>query len=265
MKRLPLKQALQRMKINLNLKPGFSLIELLVAMAIISLVMYSGFKSIAMLEQRSGAAQKRVIWHEKAELIFNSFYALYHSSIVNTALIEKLNTNPQAYVTGANIDIVVDNTLASATGDAASSPKKLFLHNVKTDSPPSLKYRVINISGNCFFKTGSAYVYGIDCINAGAAAALNTEMNAIFNTHGILEMNIAMLDGRICKVVSYNGNWTLSPNSQCPSSIPSPLPSASASPTTHFMPPRIIVFGSDASSLNLKYARSVLENLGSPR
>ncbi|MSQ80938.1 MAG: prepilin-type N-terminal cleavage/methylation domain-containing protein, partial [Candidatus Methylopumilus sp.] len=78
MKRLPLKQALQRMKINLNLKPGFSLIELLVAMAIISLVMYSGFKSIAMLEQRSGAAQKRVIWHEKAELIFNSFYALYH-------------------------------------------------------------------------------------------------------------------------------------------------------------------------------------------
>ena len=222
-----------------------------------------------MLEQRSGAAQKRVIWHEKAELIFNSFYALYHSSIVNTALIEKLNTNPQAYVTGANIDIVVDNTLASATGDAASSPKKLFLHNVKTDSPPSLKYRVINISGNCFFKTGSAYVYGIDCINAGAAAALNTEMNAIFNTHGILEMNIAMLDGRICKVVSYNananGNWTLSPNSQCPSSIPSTLPSPSDSPTIYFMPPRIIVFGSDASSLNLKYARSVLENLGSPR
>ena len=263
MKRLPLKQALQRMKINLNLKPGFSLIELLVAMAIISLVMYSGFKSIAMLEQRSGAAQKRVIWHEKAELMFNSFYALYHSSVANAALIEKLNT--QAYVTGVNIDIEVDNTLASATGDNAS--KKLLLHNVKTDSPPSLKYRVINISGNCFFKTGSAYIYGIDCTNAGAAAALNTEMNAIFNTHGILEMNIAMLDGRICKVVSYNanGNWTLSPNSQCPSSIPSPLPSASASPTTYFMPPRIIVFGSDISSLNLKYARSVLENLGSPR
>jgi len=265
MKRLPLKQALQRMKINLNLKPGFSLIELLVAMAIISLVMYSGFKSIAMLEQRSGAAQKRVIWHEKAELIFNSFYALYHSSIANAALIEKLNTNPQAYVTAANIDIVVDNTLASATGDNAS--KKLLLHNVKMDSPPSLKYRVINISGNCFFKSGSAYIYGIDCTDAGAAVALNAEMNAIFNTHGILEMNIAMLDGRICKVVSYNanGNWTLSPNSQCPSSIPSPLPSASASPTTYFMPPRIIVFGSDISSLNLKYARSVLENLGSPR
>ena len=263
MKRLPLKQALQRMKINLNLKPGFSLIELLVAMAIISLVMYSGFKSIAMLEQRSGAAQKRVIWHEKAELIFNSFYALYHSSTANVALIEKLNT--QAYVTGDNIDIVVDNTLASATGDNAG--KKLLLHNVKTDSPPSLKYRVINISGNCFFKTGSAYVYGIDCINAGAAAALNTEMNAIFNTHGILEMNIAMLDGRVCKVISYNadGNWTLSPNSQCPSSIPSTLPSPSDSPTIYFMPPRIIVFGSDISSLNLKYARSVLENLGSPR
>lgn len=254
------------MKINLNLKPGFSLIELLVAMAIISLVMYSGFKSIAMLEQRSGAAQKRVIWHEKAELIFNSFYALYHSSTANVALIEKLNTNPQAYVTGVNIDIVVDNTLASATGDNAS--KKLLLHNVKMDSPPSLKYRVINISGNCFFKTGSAYIYGIDCTNAGAAAALNTEMNTIFNSNGILEMNIAMLDGRICKVVSYNanGNWTLSPNSQCPSSIPSPLPSASASPTTYFMPPRIIVFGSaDGSSLNLKYARSVLENFVSPR
>ena len=251
------------MKINLNLKPGFSLIELLVAMAIISLVMYSGFKSIAMLEQRSGAAQKRVIWHEKAELIFNSFYALYHSSTANVALIEKLNT--QAYVTGDNIDIVVDNTLASATGDNAG--KKLLLHNVKTDSPPSLKYRVINISGNCFFKTGSAYIYGIDCTNAGAAVALNAEMNAIFNTHGILEMNIAMLDGRVCKVISYNanGNWTLSPNSQCPSSIPSTLPSPSDSPTIYFMPPRIIVFGSDISSLNLKYARSVLENLGSPR
>ena len=255
------------MKINLNLKPGFSLIELLVAMAIISLVMYSGFKSIAMLEQRSGAAQKRVIWHEKAELIFNSFYALYHSSTANVALIEKLNTTPPAHVTGVNIDIVVDNTLASATGDNAS--KKLLLHNVKTDSPPSLKYRVINIPGNCYFKSGSAYIYGIDCTNVGAAAALNTEMNAIFNTHGILEMNIAMLDGRICKVVSYNasdnGNWTLSPNSQCPSSIPPTLPSPSASPTIYFMPPRIIVFGSEGSSLNLKYARSVLENLGSPR
>ena len=267
MKRLPLKQALQRMKINLNLKPGFSLIELLVAMAIISLVMYSGFKSIAMLEQRSGVAQKRVIWHEKAELIFNSFYALYHSSTANVALIEKLNTTPQAYVTGVNIDIVVDNTLASATGDDAG--KKLLLHNVKTDSPPSLKYRVINISGNCFFKTGSAYVYGFDCSTAEEVSTLKTEMDAIFNTHGILEMNIAMLDGRICKVVSYNandnGNWTLSPNSQCPSSIPPTLPSPSASPTIYFMPPRIIVFGSEGSSLNLKYARSVLENLGSPR
>jgi len=265
---LPLKQALQRMKINLNLKPGFSLIELLVAMAIISLVMYSGFKSIAMLEQRSGAAQKRVIWHEKAELIFNSFYALYHSSTANVALIEKLNTTPPADVTGVNIDIEVDNTLASATGDAASLPnKKLLLHNVKTDSAPSLKYRVIKISGNCFFKTGTAYIYGIDCINPGAVAALNTEMNTIFNSNGILEMNIAMLDGRICKVLSYdaNGYWTLSPNSQCPSSIPSPLPSASDSPTTYFMPPRIIVFGSDSSSLNLKYARTILENLVSPR
>ena len=220
-----------------------------------------------MLEQRSGAAQKRVIWHEKAELIFNSFYALYHSSIVNTALIEKLDTNPQAYVTGANIDIVVDNTLASATGDAASSPKKLFLHNVKTDSPPSLKYRVINISGNCFFKTGSAYIYGIDCINAGEASTLNTEMDAIFNTHGILEMNIAMLDGRVCKVLSYNananGNWTLSPNSQCPASTTTTSPTDS--PTTYFKAPRVVVFGSDGSSLNLKYARSVLENLVSPR
>ena len=253
------------MKINLNLKPGFSLIELLVAMAIISLVMYSGFKSIAMLEQRSGAAQKRVIWHEKAELIFNSFYALYHSSTANVALIEKLNTTPQAYVTGVNIDIVVDNTLASATGDNAG--KKLLLHNVKTDSPPSLKYRVINISGNCFFKTGSAYVYGFDCSTAEEVSTLKTEMDAIFNTHGILEMNIAMLDGRVCKVLGYNanGNWTLSPNSQCPSSIPSPLALPSASPTTYFMPPRIIVFGSEGSSLNLKYARSVLENLGSPR
>ena len=210
MKRLPLKQALQRMKINLNLKPGFSLIELLVAMAIISLVMYSGFKSIAMLEQRSGAAQKRVIWHEKAELIFNSFYALYHSSTVNVALIEKLNTTPPAHVTGVNIDIEVDNTLASATGDAASLPnKKLLLHNVKTDSAPSLKYRVINISGNCFFKTGSAYVYGFDCSTAEEVSTLKTEMDAIFNTHGILEMNIAMLDGRVCKVLSYNTNGSL--------------------------------------------------------
>ena len=253
------------MKINLNLKPGFSLIELLVAMAIISLVMYSGFRSIAMLEQRSGAAQKRVIWHEKAELIFNSFYALYHSSATNAALIEKLNTNPQVPVTGANIDIVVDNTLASPTGDNAS--KKLFLHNVKTDSPPSLKYRVINISGNCFFKTGSAYVYGVDCINAGEASTLNTEMDAIFNTHGILEMNIAMLDGRVCKVLSYNananGNWTLSPNSQCPASTTTTSPTDS--PTTYFKAPRVVVFGSDGSSLNLKYARSVLENLVSPR
>lgn len=263
MKRLPLKQALQRMKINLNLKPGFSLIELLVAMAIISLVMYSGFKSIAMLEQRSGAAQKRVIWHEKAELIFNSFYALYHSSTANVALIEKLNTTPQAYVTGVNIDIVVDNTLASATGDNAS--KKLLLHNVKTDSPPSLKYRVINISGNCFFKTGSAYVYGFDCSTAEEVSTLKTEMDAIFNTHGILEMNIAMLDGRVCKVLGYNanGNWTLSPNSQCPASANTTSPTDS--PTTYFKVPRVVVFGSDGSTLNLKYARSVLENLVSPR
>ena len=255
------------MSTTFTLKSGFSLIELLVAIAILSLVMLTGFKAIAMLENRSGEAQKRVVWHEKAEIIFNSFYALYHSSATNVNLIEKLNTSPQANVSGANIDIVVDNTLASATGDAASSPKQLFLHNIKMDSPPSLKYRVMNISGNCYFKNGSAYLYGIDCTNAGAAAALNTEMNTIFNSNGILEMNIAMLDGRICKVVSYNanGNWTLSPNSQCPSSIPSPLPSASDSPTTYFMPPRIIVFGSDGSSLNLKYARTILENLISPR
>ena len=251
------------MPFKFNLRSGFSLIELLVAMAIISLIMFTGFKAIAMLEKRSGEAQKRVTWHEKAEIIFNSFYALYHSSTANVALIEKLNTNPQAYVTGDNIDIVVDNTLASATGDSES--KKLFLHDVKMDNPPSLKYRVINISGNCYFKTGTAYTYGVDCDNPGEASTLNTEMGAIFNTHGVLEMNIAMLDGRVCKVISYNadGNWTLSPNSQCPASSATKL--ATDSPTTYFKVPRIIIFASGASALNLKYARTILQNLVSPR
>ena len=249
------------MPFKFNLRSGFSLIELLVAMAIISLIMFTGFKAIAMLEKRSGEAQKRVTWHEKAEIIFNSFYALYHSSAANVALIEKLNT--QAPVTGDNIDIVVDNTLVSATGDSDS--KKLFLHDVKMDNPPSLKYRVINILGNCYFKTGTAYTYGIDCVNAGEASTLNSEMGAIFNTHGVLEMNIAMLDGRVCKVISYNadGNWTLSPNSQCPASSATKL--ATDSPTTYFKVPRIIIFASGASALNLKYARTILQNLVSPR
>ena len=255
------------MKIKHSLKSGFSLIELLVAMSIISLVMFVGFKAIAMMEQRSGVIQKKVIWFEKAEITFNSFYALYNSSAANVNLIEKLNTSPQDYVTGVNIDIVVDNTLQTATGDNATSPKKLFLHNVKTDNPPSLKYRVINIVGNCFFKTGSAYIYGIDCMNQGEASTLTSEMDAIFNTYGILEMNIAMLDGRVCKVIGYNsnsnGNWTLSPNSQCPTSSATKL--ATDSPTTFFKVPRVIVFGSDGSSLNLKYARSVLENFVTPR
>ena len=253
------------MKIKHSLKSGFSLIELLVAMSIISLVMFVGFKAIAMMEQRSGVIQKKVIWFEKAEITFNSFYALYNSSAANVNLIEKLNTSPQDYVTGVNIDIVVDNTLQTATGDNATSPKKLFLHNVKTDNPPSLKYRVINIVGNCFFKTGSAYVYGVDCSTAEEVSTLKTEMDAIFNTYGILEMNIAMLDGRVCKVIGYNsiGNWTLSPNSQCPTSSATKL--ATDSPTTFFKVPRVIVFGSDGSSLNLKYARSVLENFVTPR
>lgn len=247
------------------IKSGFSLIELLVAMSIVSLVIFSGFKAMAVMEQRSGLAQKRVAWHEKAEIIFNTFYALYHSSAANVTLIEKLNTSPPSYVTESNINIIVDNTLANATGDNATSPKKLFLHNVNIDSPPSLSYRVINISGNCYFKTGTAYTYGIDCVNAGEAATLNTEMNAIFNTNGILEMNIAMLDGRVCKVTGYNvnGNWTLNPNSQCPASTSTKL--ITDSPTTYFKVPRVIVFASDGSSLNLKYARSVLENLVSPR
>lgn len=253
------------MKIKHSLKSGFSLIELLVAMSIISLVMFVGFKAIAMMEQRSGVIQKKVIWFEKAEITFNSFYALYNSSAANVNLIEKLNTSPQDYVTGVNIDIVVDNTLQTATGDNATSPKKLFLHNVKTDNPPSLKYRVINIVGNCFFKTGSAYEYGVDCSTAEEVSTLTTEMDAIFNTYGILEMNIAMLDGRVCKVIGYksNGNWTLSPNSQCPTSSATKL--ATDSPTTFFKVPRVIVFGSDGSSLNLKYARSVLENFVTPR
>ena len=249
------------MPFKFNLRSGFSLIELLVAMAIISLIMFTGFKAIAMLEKRSGEAQKRVTWHEKAEIIFNSFYALYHSSAANVALIEKLNT--QAPVTGDNIDIVVDNTLVSATGDSDS--KKLFLHDVKMDNPPSLKYRVINISGNCYFKTGTAYTYGVDCDNPGEASTLNTEMGAIFNTHGVLEMNIAMLDGRVCKVIGYNANdnWTLSPNSQCPASSATKL--ATDSPTIYFKVPRVIIFASGASAINLKYARTILQNLVSPR
>ena len=124
---------------------------------------------------------------------------------------------------------------------------------------------MINIVGNCFFKTGSAYEYGVDCSTAEEVSTLTTEMDAIFNTYGILEMNIAMLDGRVCKVIGYksNGNWTLSPNSQCPTSSATKL--ATDSPTTFFKVPRVIVFGSDGSSLNLKYARSVLENFVTPR
>ena len=255
-------------KISQNTQPacrqaGFSLLELVVAIVILAMVITIGFQTIADIGTRTAGIQRKVIWVDKMDIIFNGFYTFYNSSASNVGLVEKLDTNPSSttYVTGHNIALIVDNTMADAS--AVLADRQLLLHTIKIDMPsPNVFYRVIHTTNSCYFSSGSDYQYQVTCTTEADTMPLNNTMDELFNTNKILALDLSMLDGRVCKVIGYvhaSNTWTLSPNTGCPINTNAVL--ANASPTTYFMPPRLVLFAKDGS---LNYSRSVLESLVSP-
>lgn len=244
---------------------GFSLLELIVALVIVSIVGIAAFQSLASIETRTGKVQQKILWQEKMGIIFNSFYTLYHSSEANVDLVEKLGG---ATVVSESIALSLDNTAAPPAGVLANPPERpqhqLQLHHVAIESPvPSVYYRVINPAGTCYFSSRNADgSYGITCGTASDSSLLNNTMNTLFNDEHLSEIHLNMLDGRICKAVGHDGtNWRLSADSQCPTSITTPPASASASPTPYFLPPRVVLYASNGT---LTYSKSLLANFARP-
>lgn len=240
---------------------AFSMIELVVALGIITLIVSAGFAAFTFIESRTGKVQKIINDLEKPIAVFNIFYDFYNSSDLNTKSIEQLNTSNR--VTNENISIRFDSGTNSNIADVNTSsiPKTITFHNLGSSLDGILSYRVFdNASDNCKFSSGSNFNYSISCKDAGLANSLNRDFNALFNLNSpkIKEIYIGMLDGKLCKIIGFNNSqWVLSPNnSGCPSSL---INNPTSSGTSYFTPPRMILFNQDGS-----YTRTVLESLVSP-
>lgn len=263
---------------------GFSLLELIIAMAVIFITLTAGYTAFSSLYSNNFKLIKKLNDLEKPNAAFNALYDFYNTSAQNANLVERLDTNATTNFFTSGRVILNFNSASGSNSASSSTPATLTLQNtdiVKT-SNELFAYRVLpRISESCRFASGSSVMDSNRNFNVTKASVqcntnmvdLNSALNNLFNTEKIPEIKIGMFNGRICSIIGFesNGNqWiyktTSNDTSGCPqvSEITSTTPSHIR--TRYFVPPRIVFFYNQDSTNNQSFitSRSIIENFTSP-
>jgi prepilin-type N-terminal cleavage/methylation domain-containing protein len=263
---------------------GFSLLELIIAMAVIFITLAAGYAAFSSLYSNNFKFIKKLNDLEKPNAAFSALYDFYNTSAQNANLVERLDTNSATNLFASGRVILNFDSASGSNSASSSAPATLTLKNtdiVKT-SNELFAYRVLpRISESCRFASGGSVMDSNRNFNVTKASVqcnnnvddLNSAMNNLFNTEKIPEIKIGMFNGRICSIIGFesNGNqWIYKTTSNNASGCPQVNEITSSTPTDtrtrYFVPPRVIFFYNQDSTNNQSFiaSRSIIENFTSP-
>ena len=262
---------------------GFSLLELIVAMAVIFITLTAGYMAFSKLYSNNYGLVKKINDLEKPNAAFSALYDFYNTSADNANLVERLtDSTTNLYISGR---VILNFDSASGTNSASNTtPATLTLKNtdIIKESNELFAYRVLpRISESCRFSSATSVMDNSRNLNVTKASVecnsnlndLNTAMNNLFNTEKIPEIKIGMFNGSICTIIGFEsvGNqWIYKTTSNSSAGCPQVSEVTSSSPTNnrprYFVPPRIIFFYNKDSTNNQSFvmSKSIIENFTSP-
>ena len=235
---------------------GLSLVELLVATALLGLIVYSG---MSLINVPNGMRSKELAKNDKTEQYreaFNAFYRVYNklgSSTSNAGLIEALNTVPVPirYSSSATeLTIAADNSYIEIGGGSSA------LNNL-------LMFRVISQPGEsqslCRLTTSAS---GTTTWNYSCPGGSYNGFRDAFQNNQITELPILLIDGRICYVTQIDTptSNTVTIDTSRNDCLTPQRSDYSSDFSGMFTLPRMVVFSSDKT-----FSQPIFESFYQPR
>lgn len=233
---------------------GFSIIELIVAMALLGLVLTSGFALLNVPNVVRGKTMENNNKLKQYEEVYDAFYRVYNqfgTTTANASTIEALNTGP--------IPIRFNTSTVELT--IANDRTYIELGKGNTSLNNYLKFRVIAQP------TETASLCKLTSLVSGTTSTWNyscpggsySGFNDAFQNNQINELPIVMIDGRICYVTAINNPANTlridSTRNDCP------VPSSSAGDYAKmFTLPRLVLFSDDKL-----FSQAIFESFARPR
>jgi len=251
-------------------QPGFSVMEILVAISILGITATAAYQTFFLIERTQYQALKATQNIDKPIAAFNQFFAQYNQSVENSNAIEVLDITPNIdpFINSNRFRLdrirVLFDPIETSLG-VNSSLEELILPftNLSVADSEAIYYRVLAIpTETCKFTGGTNYEYTFDCYDDNDYTLLKEDFNSLMNVDNVLFFDIGMLDGSICRVTGYNSTseiLTLDSASNCPASSADTDPTES--PTVYFSPPRLVFYSSDFS---LRFVQSVMDSFANP-
>ena len=240
----------------MNKQRGISIIELLVATALLGLVMYSGFALMNVPNKMRGKQQETINKLEKYQQAFNAFYRVYNqvgASNSNASLIEALTAGPvpiRFSSATAALTIPSDNSYIEI-GNSDSSLNNLV--KIRIIAQPDESQSLCKLVS---LQNSSTDTWSFSCPNSTYSGFRDA-----FQNNQINELPIVMLDGRICFITQFNSQaQTLRIDTKRNSCL-------TPTPTDHneqhwrmFTLPRIVMFSDDK-----QFSQGIFESFYAPR
>lgn len=237
------------MSVNWQQK-GYSVVELLTAMALLGLVFYLGFTFIDF--PNSARGQRQIINKklEKYQQSFNAFYRIYNQSDdseANSKIIESLNSGPVS---------IRFNSITS--GLAIENENSIFIGGTDSELNNLLYYLVLPAPDESSTLCKFATLINEEQWNLNCPNNYYLGLNIAFQDKKIKRIPLAMIDGRICYATEFlNTSNTIRIDTKTNSCD---LSKNESSIPLMFILPRLIVFSDDGL-----FSEAIFESFYDPK
>jgi type II secretory pathway pseudopilin PulG len=236
---------------------GLGLVEVLVATALLGLTVFVGFSMLRVPGKFRANNLAENNTKQKYSQAFAAFYRVYNQVSGSTnyaSSIEALNTGV--------VSIRFSNSSTMLTTDAPNS--RIEIGNSSSEYNDLLRYRVISAPDEstsfCKFTTvANATNNTWNFVCPGTNGSSYQGFSQAFQNNQISELPIAMLDGRICYVLSQSNMTLRVDNNRNNCFTPTPN-NSSLDHRGMFIVPRLIVFSSDK-----QFSQAIFESFNLPR